>query len=470
MSSVLIVGGGLCGLGTALLLARDGHEVTLLERDSDPIPVSWQDAWERWTRKGVVQFRQPHNLMPGLRLIMEAELPDVQEALRLAGACRFDLINPLPPTFADREPRPIDDRLWTFSARRPVAEWVFAKAALEEPGVTIKRGARVQELLTGPSVIRGIPHVVGVRTSDGDELHADLVVDATGRHSPAAEWLTNAGARRPPEDLDDSGFMYYTRYFTGTLPQRAAPTLSELGTISLLTLPGDNGTWSVTVFAAAGDQPLKNLRHEEKWTRTIRACPLHAHWLDGQPMSDVLPLSGVVDRYRHFAVEGSPVATGFAAVADAWACTNPSAGRGLTVGFLHAMRLRDVLRETAGDSAACVEQFHARTEQDITPWYQAQIAVDRARFADIEALREGRVPQPPSGLAADIRRLFSTMLVDPDLFRAALEYVGTITPIQQILRRPDVNQRIDAARARLQGAPPPRLPGPDRKQLLELVA
>ena len=30
---ILIIGGGICGLGTALLLGRDGHEVTVLERD-----------------------------------------------------------------------------------------------------------------------------------------------------------------------------------------------------------------------------------------------------------------------------------------------------------------------------------------------------------------------------------------------------------------------------------------------------
>ena len=79
--SILIIGGGICGLGTALLLARDGHDVTILERDVDPIPDSAQDAWDSWQRKGVAQFRQPHNFMPGLRLLLEAELPDVQEAL-----------------------------------------------------------------------------------------------------------------------------------------------------------------------------------------------------------------------------------------------------------------------------------------------------------------------------------------------------------------------------------------------------
>ena len=83
--SVIIIGAGICGLGTALLLARDGHEVTVVERDGDALPDSRQQAWEHWTRKGVAQFRQPHNFMPGLRLLLEAELPDLQDALR---ACR----------------------------------------------------------------------------------------------------------------------------------------------------------------------------------------------------------------------------------------------------------------------------------------------------------------------------------------------------------------------------------------------
>lgn len=64
---VLILGAGICGLGTALLLARDGHEVTILERDPGPVPDSPQAAWDSWTREGVAQFRQPHNFMPGMR-------------------------------------------------------------------------------------------------------------------------------------------------------------------------------------------------------------------------------------------------------------------------------------------------------------------------------------------------------------------------------------------------------------------
>src|SRR5512139_803975 len=145
--SVLIIGGGICGIGTALLLARDGHDVTVLERDPSPPPDSLDDVWDSWNRSGVAQFRQPHNFMPGLRLLLEAELPDLQDALSRAGASKFDLLNPMPPSIGDRSPRPIDDRLWTLTARRPVGEWVFADAARREPRITLRRGVVVRELI-----------------------------------------------------------------------------------------------------------------------------------------------------------------------------------------------------------------------------------------------------------------------------------------------------------------------------------
>jgi 2-polyprenyl-6-methoxyphenol hydroxylase-like FAD-dependent oxidoreductase len=466
---VLIIGGGICGLGAALLLARDGHDVTVLERDAGTVPDSAQATWDGWDRKGVAQFRQPHNLMPGLRLLLEQELPDVQEALAHAGAGRYDLLHPLPPSLADQSSRAIDDQLWTLTARRPVLEWVFATRALAEPRVTVRRGLRVEGLLNGAAAVAGVPHVVGVGTSSGERIAADLVVDASGRQSRAREWLRTIGARAPYEEQADCGFFYYTRYFRGRQPVRRAPTLTHLGTITLLTLPGDNETWSVTIFTASNDQAMKQLRHEQPWTNVVRAHPLHAHWLDGEPLTGVLPMSGIVDRYRQFLVDALPVATGFAAVADAWACTNPSAGRGLTVGFKHALCLRDILRDAADDPRRLAEEFHARTEAEIAPWYHAQIAVDRARFADMEALRNGEQPPPANDLAARIRMLLGAMGTDPDLFRAALEYIGTITPIQDILQRSDVQDRLAVAVRRLREAPPPPIPCPTRTRLLELV-
>jgi 2-polyprenyl-6-methoxyphenol hydroxylase-like FAD-dependent oxidoreductase len=467
MADVLIIGGGICGLGTALLLARDGHDVTVLERDAAPVPDTPQDAWDAWERRGVTQFRQPHNFMPGLRLILETELPDVQQALLDAGASRFDMVNPLPPFFADQSPRPIDDKLWTYTARRPAGEWVFADAARREPRVTVRRGVQAAGLITGAPALAGTPHVVGVRTDDGEEIRADVVIDAMGRRSRAPAWLAAIGARPPYEEQADCGFTYYTRYFRGeSEPQRVGPVFMPLGTIAILTLPGDNRTWSITLLTSSVDTPLRNLRQPEQWTSVVGAFPLQAHWLDGTPITDIGAMSGIVDRYRRFVVDGSPVATGFLAVADAWACTNPSAGRGLTVGFMHAVRLRDAMREAIDDPGALARGFDEKTEAEVAPWYHAQIAADRMRFATIDALREGREPPEPSeGLARQFAMLLNAAPTDPDLFRATMEYVGTVTPIQEIMKRPAVIDGVLAAK----NAPPLQLPGPSRDQLLELV-
>jgi 2-polyprenyl-6-methoxyphenol hydroxylase-like FAD-dependent oxidoreductase len=222
---------------------------------------------------------------------------------------------------------------------------------------------------------------------------------------------------------------------------------------------------------ATGDRPLKRLRHTAAWMKVVQACPLHAPWLEGQPITDILPMSGIMDRYRRFVVDGRPVATGFFAVADAWACTNPSAGRGLTVGFKHAARLRDVLHDVDGDPYALAEEFHEITEAEIAPWYWSQIADDRARIAEITALREGRRPSPPEDeLAQLIRDLLRFTPVDPDIARATLAYFGTLTPIQEIAQQSDLRDKLTSLKQSMRDAPPPAIPGPDRAQLLDLLS
>ena len=44
MSRVIVVGGGLIGLATSLLITKQGHDVTVLERDPEPPPKTPEEA------------------------------------------------------------------------------------------------------------------------------------------------------------------------------------------------------------------------------------------------------------------------------------------------------------------------------------------------------------------------------------------------------------------------------------------
>ena len=467
-SRIIVLGAGVCGLAAGMLLCRDGHDVTIVERDPEPAPSLPQEAWEHWTRAGVTQFRQPHYLQSRGRIVLEQELPDVLAALEAAGGLRFDPLCLMPPTISDRTPRNGDERFKTITARRPVLEHVLSRAADDEPGLRIHRGVSIRGVVVHAR--NGIPHVGAVRTEAGDELRADLVVDAMGRRSRLPSWLEEAGTGPIHEENEDSGFIYYTRYFrshNGDRPQYKASLLTSVGTFSLLTLPGDNDTWSVTVFTSAGDAPLKRLRDADLWARVVAACPRHAHWLDGEPISGVIAMGGVTDRYRRFTVDNRPVATGIAPVGDAAACTNPTNGRGMSLGLMHVQNLRDVIRAHLDDPVGFAEAWDAVTESELVPWYRENVEEDRARIGEIEALRNGLEPAPRTDSSAMKRQaLLAAVPRDPDAFRAFLASRCCLTPLRETFtNQPFVERMLELAGDSERSRPA----GPDRAQLLRLL-
>lgn len=467
----MIIGAGACGLSSALLLAADGHEVTVLERDPAPPPSPAEAAWDGWSRRGVNQFRMIHLLAPRWRHLVEQELPEVATSLEGAGGFRANPLKAAPEQLTGGW-RDGDERFEVLTARRPVVEAVVAGVAARTPGIEVRRGAAVQGLRTGPAGPNRCPHVIGVRTDAGDDIEADLVVDAAGRRSRLGALLADVGAPPIGDEVEDSGFVYYARHFRsadGSMPPMIGGVLQHYESLTTLTLPADNGTWGVGLILSAGDAPLRALSDVDTWMRVVRSYPLVAHWVEGEPIDEQpAVMAKLEDRHRRFVVDGAPVATGVVAVGDSWACTNPSLGRGISMGLLHAQALRDQLRTTPlDDHQGFARAWDETTSAVVGPWYRDTLSFDRHRLAEMKAQTAGTAYRPDDPWWTQARSMERAAFVDADVLRAYLSVVTVFETTDQVLADPRVLAKALAKGAGWQDA---AAPGPARPELLSIAA
>lgn len=448
------------GLVTAMFLAADGHEVTVLERDPMAPPPP-DEAWETWERRGVNQFRLPHFLIPRFRHEMARHLPRVLDALEAAGAHQLSFFGPF------REAVPDPERFDVVTARRPIVEAVIAAETARTPGISIRRGVGIAGLRTGAEVAPGIPHVTGVRTESGEEVTADLVVAATGRRSPLGRWLAEIGARPPLEEQEDCGFVYYGRYVRTDdgSPVVPGPESADFGSVGLLALPADQGTAGVAIITATGDAATRGLRDETAWGRVLRALPGGDRLAELEPISEHAVMAGIEDRWRRFAVDGEPVATGVVAVADAWAATNPTLGRGISLGVIHARHLRDLVRTHLDQPRDLAVAWDELTDREMTPWYRATVWHDR---------RKARQYAVSAGLAEDVPdpdwdrfvALGAAAQADLELaVRFAERQAFLLEPPEALLADDDLAAKLDAAPVDWR-----HHAGPSRAEVLALLA
>ena len=456
MANLVVCGAGVNGLTTAMMLAKDGHTVTVLERDAAG-PPDPSEAWDSWERRGVGQFRLPHFLLGAFLRVVHEELPELEDALLAAGALRMNVLGP----FAEAmDPEDVNALI---TARRPLIESVVAKVADATPGVTIRRGVPIAGVLTEGS---DPPRVVGVRTEAGEEVRADLVVDMLGRRSPMSRWLTEAGAAAPEVEEEDSGFVYYGRHVRTPDGGVLGPTLDFFGSVGLLVLPAEGGVCGVGIIAWSGDAELRALRHDGPWRAVMGLLPdgpsvLAAEQLD----DDIAVMAGIEDRFRRYVLDGRPVATGVVSVGDAWAATNPTLGRGISLGVRHGRLLRNLLREVpVEDHAAVTLRFDEVTQTEQTPWYRSTVWHDRHRVEDFRAAIEGRERTPDE----QWDRFLAFMGVSQNDLTLLPHFLDTF----HLERRPEEVIEDPAVVAHLgaNGVTPPAPRGPSRQEVLDAVA
>jgi 2-polyprenyl-6-methoxyphenol hydroxylase-like FAD-dependent oxidoreductase len=475
----VIIGSGITGLAAARVLSDRGARVTILERDAEPEAADPASAFSSWQRKGAPQVRHSHAFLGRLRKLLREKYPDLLDGLLAAGATELDMLSRPPLTLPPLTPEPGDDDLVALGCRRTTFEWVVRHNVLARPGVTLVGGAQMRGLVASPAAP---PLVTGVRYArDGAEhmLAADLVIDASGRHSKAPAWLQAIGAGTPPEELEPSGIVYYTRFYRfrpGAVepPRSAHPAAADYNWVKYAIFPADGGVFSITFAIPLAFPRLKVLANVAAFEVMTRALPALAPWVDpavsepiGDPAHPVQAMGGLINRLRRFVVDGRPLARNFFVLGDAAYCTNPLYGRGCAQAFLHADLLGSALDAHPDDAGAAAVTLDAAARAAIEPFYRASILADR------EAVRKAEGRQPRRWTGRLRARYFDDGVAiatrcDPVVFRAFVRMFNMLETPEQAFGNPRVLWR--SLRVMLRGAkrnapyqlPPP----PDREQTI----
>ncbi|PZR79920.1 MAG: FAD-dependent oxidoreductase, partial [Candidatus Aeolococcus gillhamiae] len=196
----------MAGLGTALAMARQGHSVTLLERDDTAPIATAQDAFEV-ARRGAPQVHQTHGFLARAAVVLRERFPDVLDTLLDAGCTTMSLAP------AGAAPEPGDEDLGVLIVRRTTFEWALRRAVVAEPGIEVRESVTVSALMGTAGSGEATPPVVsGVTLADGSAVEADIVVAATGRRSGVPGWLAPLGVNTG-ERVHESGLVYLTRWY-----------------------------------------------------------------------------------------------------------------------------------------------------------------------------------------------------------------------------------------------------------------
>ncbi len=326
-TEVVVVGAGPSGATTALLLARRGHGVILIDRARFPRDKA---CGEGVMPPGVAALRRM-GLYERVLATGARPLEGVTYRHQRAGV-QVDVPFPSP---ADGGPAA------GLGVRRTTFDAVLVDAVREEPRAVVREGDRVTRLVRGAGGA-----VAGVATAT-DEIRARVVVGADGLHSQMRVWTA---LRAKPQGQMRYGLAGHWQVDTR---DRAGIRVTLAGGHEWYEAPVGPDLLLVSVLTHRS-RPAMTARHYEGAAR--RSIPAIA---DAALVSRPLGAAHFHQRVRAVA-EGRVFLVG-----DASGYDDPTTGDGIAIGMLLAERLAhhagDLLDGTveAGTAAAGYARDHA---------------------------------------------------------------------------------------------------------------
>ncbi|MET8751063.1 NAD(P)/FAD-dependent oxidoreductase [Streptomyces sp. NPDC004667] len=294
---VVISGAGPAGSAAAILLARRGVRVALLERRSDP---------------GAYKVLCTHSLTANAYPVLDelGLVPALEEAGAVRNAARwYTRWGWIEPRAAPGGP----ELPYAYNIRRSVLDPLIRSHAARTPGVDLLPGHRVTGL------IREAGRTVGVRAAAprGErEIRARLVVGADGKDSAVA------GLAEVPTRLHENGRFGYLAHFRGLPLHGGIGQAWFLEPDMAYAFPNDDG---VTVLAVLPDKkrlPAFREDLEGSFFDFVRALP------DAPPIDSAERISKIIGTVDYPLVTRDPTAPGIALIGDAALTGDPLWGVG----------------------------------------------------------------------------------------------------------------------------------------------
>ena len=354
MYDAIVVGARVAGSPTALLLARKGYRVLLVDRASFPADtlsthLMHVPAVARLKRWGLLERVAASNSPPIFRTRLDVG--------------PFALVG-TPPA--------LDGIDWNYCTRRTVLDKILVDAAAES-GAEVRENFTVDEVLMEEGQVTGIQgHRAGGKSV---KEQAHIVVGADGLHSLVARTV-NAPIYH---EMPTMTCTYYT-YWSGVLLE--GNEIYQRPQRIIASFPTNNGLTCIYIGWPVAEFPMYRANIEDNYRATLKLAPGLAERVRNGRREE--HFRGTADLPNFFR---KPYGAGWALVGDAGYHKDPALAYGISDAFLCAELLAEALdaglseRQPMDDALALYEQ---RRNEKLLPYYQMNCQIASLEPPSIE--------------------------------------------------------------------------------------